>query len=297
MNDQRAFFSLHPLTTLVIIVVAMVLGMLVRQPSYLACGLICSTVSLVALCGRACSKLLVAIALLCVLVVLLNPLFTTYGDTVLFTIFGGRPYTFEALCFGITTASSLAMIVLWCSIWNTVISSDKLVYMLTPFAPVFALVLSMTLRLVPIYERRIYILCTAWAGLGRSFTKGHLVQRIRYASLIVSQLVTWAFESGLTTADTMRSRGFATTARTRYATYRVRRRDVVLLLSVTVCIVLIAAGFVVGIHSVSYYPQLMVPSNGVFGFAGLAAYALLLLMPALVMAKEACVWCISLSKI
>lgn len=297
MGRERAFGSFHPAATFVVIAAAIVLGMLVRRPSYVAVGLLCAVVSYYALRGRAGRRVLAGAAGAAVLVAVMNPLFSPLGDTVLFRFFDGRPYTLEALCFGASTGAALAGTLMWCGCWNAVMTSDKLMYLLGGVAPALSLVLSMVLRLVPTYERRIARFAAARAGIGLSVDAGSPAARVRRAGALLSQLTTWALESGLVTADSMRARGFGSSSRASYASYRLHRRDVVLLCCVGIGVLIIGAGMATGAQDVSYYPVFSVALGSPLSAAGLAAYAALLSLPALITAKEALAWRISLSRI
>ena len=46
----------------------------------------------------------------------INPLFNTQGEVILFTCFGGRPYTFEALCYGMSLGAMFVSVILWLSL-------------------------------------------------------------------------------------------------------------------------------------------------------------------------------------
>ena len=53
-----------------------------------------------------------------------NPLFNTYGATLLFTYFD-RPYTLEALYYGAALAAVFVHMLLWFGCYNAVLTSDK----------------------------------------------------------------------------------------------------------------------------------------------------------------------------
>ncbi len=297
MGGARAFGSYHPGVTAAVLAAAVALGVLVRRPSFLVVGAAFAAASYLALRGRAGVRLVCGMAPLVVVVALVNPLFVARGETVLLTWLGGRPYTLEALAFGASTGAMLAGTLLWFGCWNAVMTTDKLSYLLGRVAPALALVLTMTLRLVPSYERAVRRFAVARASVGADVAAGGARERAAHAATLLSQLATWALESSVVTASSMRARGFGVARRTSFAPFRFAARDAALLAVASVCAVLAAAGGVAAAGDVAYYPAVSVPPATPLSLAGLAAYAALLAMPTFVTLKEAVSWRISLSRI
>lgn len=223
-----AFGSYHPALVFTFFACAIVLGMFVRNPAFLAATVVFSGLYYAVLAGRRSLRMLAGMVALFIAVAVLNPLFNTRGDVVLFTYFD-RPYTLEALAFGVQTAALLVGMLLWFSCYNIVMTSDKFTYLFGRMAPSVTLVFTMVLRLIPAYRRKIDELAAARSGIGRSPSVGTLSERVGGASAILSALTSWALEGGMSTADSMRSRGFGQARRTAYARYRFTARDGALL--------------------------------------------------------------------
>ena len=226
----------HPALVFTFFACAIVLGMFVRNPAFLAATSVFSGLYYAVLAGRRSLRMLAGMVALFIAVAVLNPLFNTRGDVVLFTYFD-RPYTLEALAYGVQTAALLVGMLLWFSCYNIVMTSDKFTYLFGRMAPSVTLVFTMVLRLIPAYHRKIDEFAAARSGIGRSPSVGTLSERIEGASAILSALTSWALEGGMSTADSMRSRGFGQARRTAYARYRFTARDGALL----ACMALLAA--------------------------------------------------------
>ena len=159
-------------------------------------------------------------------VTLINPLLNTQGSRVLFTYMGGRPYTAEALFYGMALAAMFAAVVLWFSCYNVVMTSDKFIHMFGRMAPSVSLILTMVLRLVPGYRRRLRQISTArrCIGMAGGSTAGPpgRRERMRNGMAEVSALTSWAFESGIVTADSMRGRGYGSGAENELFSVQVR---------------------------------------------------------------------------
>ena len=81
-------------------------------------------------------------------------------------------------------------------------------YLFGRVIPALSLVLSMTLRFVPLFRRQLEVVRQAQFCIGRDASCGSVWQRVRRAVTIFSIMVTWALENAIETADSMKSRGY-----------------------------------------------------------------------------------------
>ncbi len=292
-----AFSTHHPAVTLVFFAGVIVLCVLVQQPVLQAVGFAGGAVYYLCLRGRDAWRLLLGLMAAFVVLTAINPLFDTLGDTVLFAYLGGRPYTLEALAYGASTACMFASVMTWFACYARVMSTDKFTYLFGNRAPALTLVLTMTLRLVPTYGRKARQISTARRCAGLSMGAGSLRHRARDGASLLSALTTWALEGAVTTADSMRSRGYGTNAgrRPRYARYRFGARDGLLLVVMLACIAVTCTALATGALAVTYVPAIDVPALPPLGVAALIALAVLVLVPSAIDAREAIAWRCSLS--
>ena len=159
----------------------------------------------------------------------------------------------------------------------------------------------MTLRLVPSYVRKARQIATARCCIGMSPKDGGLRQRVRDGIRLLSALTTWALEGSVTTADSMRSRGYGARdgrgSHARYLRYRLGVSGIALLAVMLACVTIVAVALGCGALAVSYVPAIAVAPLPPLGIAALVAYALLVLVPTAIDAKEAIAWRCSLSAI
>ena len=311
-----AFGAYHPALGFSFFACAIVLGMFVRNPAFLAATVVLSGLYYAVLAGRRSLRMLAGMAVLFTVVALVNPLFNTRGDVVLFTYFD-RPYTLEALAFGVQTAALLVGMLLWFSCYNIVMTSDKFTYLFGRMAPSVTLVFTMVLRLIPAYHRKIDELAAARSGIGRSPAIGKLSQRIEEASAILSALTSWALEGGVSTADSMRSRGFGQARRTAYARYRFTGRDGVLLACMALLAAISVAAIAGGFASADFASLAIAPASGPISAeagaapdpvslmigsvpdpisaCGFVAYSAFMALPSAITIGERLIWHISLS--
>ena len=88
-----------------------------------------------------------------VLTTLVNPLFVHMGSTELFVFFG-RPVFMESLLYGCAMALLFLASVQWFAAASAMLSYDKVLGLLGNSIPVVALMVSMTMRLVPRFLRQ-----------------------------------------------------------------------------------------------------------------------------------------------
>ena len=176
----------------------------------------------------------------------------------------------------------LAAVVLWFVCVTDVITSDKVVYLFGRIIPALSLLLSMTLRFVPQFTRRLRTVAQAQRRLGRDAGRGSVRQRVRSALRVFSIVVTWSLESGLIAADSMRGRGYGLPGRTAFALYRLDRRDAAMLLWLGFCGLYLLGGALAGGLAFQYYPLLSAGAVTPLTVSFFAVYGLLCFTPALV---------------
>ena len=133
-----------------------------------------------------------------------------------------------------------------------------------------------------------------WRSLGRTLgcgtREGSAWQRLKNGARILSVTVSWALESGITAADSMKSRGYGAGRRTYFGNYRFTRRDGVLSAVLALALAGVCAGVGCGALYVRYYPSIRIGGSGVLGAVCMACFALLCFLPLLLDGKEALTW-------
>ena len=217
---------------------------------------------------------------------LLNPFISHNGVTVLF-VMNHNPVTLEALLYGIAASGMIVTVMSWFRCFTAVMTSDKLLYIFGALSPRLALMLSMTLRYVPLFVKQAAGVSKSQKALGL-YREDNLIDRIRGGMRVFSVMVTWTLENGVITADSMAGRGYGLGRRSHFTIFRWRREDVLLLIST----LLLTALTLWGLHARSfvYYPAISASPVDVRVAVGFAAYGLLTLLPVLITGKEALRW-------
>lgn len=287
---RDAFSQYHPLTNFLFFVGAIGFCVVFQHPAYLAVGIGGAAVYYLLLHGRVGLHRLMGMLPVFLVMSGLNPLFNHYGSRALFTVFG-KPYTLEALYYGMALGAMFVGMLLWFGCYSAVLTSDKFVCLFGSLIPSLSLLLVMILRMIPNLTRRAGEIAAARKCIGKGLGEGATNrEKISGGLKQLSALTDWALEGSILTADSMRSRGYGSAKRTSFQIYHLCWRDWVLM---TLMGVLAALVIGLGGTQASYTPKLWIPQPG----WGLVCYGVYVLIPAAVHLQEELKWRIFVSRI
>ena len=291
VNMQDRFAKYHPLVNFLYFTLVIGFSMALNHPLAQGISLVCAVLYAV----QAERKKAVLFTLRwCLPIILLtafiNPAFSHEGITILLYFPTGNPLTLESILYGIAAAVMLASVITWFSCYNAVMTSDKFVYLFGRIIPALSLVLSMTLRFVPKFKAQLHVVSEAQRCVGRDVSDGTMLQRLKNAITILSIMVTWALESAIETADSMKSRGYGLPGRTAFSIYRFDDRDKTALIWLCFCGFYIVAGWMAGGLSWQYYPIIKGTLTGAFPISFQLVYLTLCLTPVILNGMEDRKW-------
>jgi len=297
MGMRDAFSDCHPAVNFMFYICALVMGMCFVHPVFLGCSMLLSMAYYVTV-KKEFLGYLGRMAGLFLALALINPLFNTLGETVLFIYFDGRPYTLEALCYGMAVGAMFVTIMTWFSTYNQVMTSDKFLYCFGRLIPSVSMILTMVLRLVPSFQKKAVQIGGARKCIGKSVENGTTMEKTENGMTIVSALTSWALEGGVIMADSMRSRGFGTGKRTSFSIYRMSLRDMILLILMFVLFFSIIICALGGGMDATYTPQLCISGfESIWTVWGVICYILFLSIPTAMHLMEEFIWHVLRSKI
>ena len=286
-----AFSKLHPTVNFIFFAFVLMLSMFVMNPVCLALSLVCAFVNAVYLNGiktvKLCLKFIMPMMLL---IIIINPVFNHQGVTILTYFPWDNPLTLESIIYGIASAALLSSVVLWFSVFNSVITSDKLVYLFGRIIPSLSLVLSMSLRFVPKFSAQFKNVRNAQRCIGRDISDGSVINRIKNGIRIISIMLSWSMENAIETADSMKSRGFGLKGSTAYSIYRFDRRDLPVLIIVALLGVTVSVSAITGVIDFNYYPSIKGNLTDALSLATFFLYGILMLIPTILNAWEGIKW-------
>lgn len=222
-------------------------------------------------------------------IALANPLFNHRGATILFYL-RDNPVTWESFLYGLVSGAMMFAAVVWFTCYNTVITSDKFLYIFGKILPSVALIVSMTLSLIPKMFSQIKVIADSQRTMGLDWKSGGIKDRLRAGSRILSILVSWALEDAVTTADSMRSRGYGQHKRSSFSIFRFGKRDGVLL---TVVLLLLAAeifAYISGRGTMTFFPFAVWRKPDLWDWLLYALFFALGVLPSILQWKEDRKW-------
>lgn len=286
-----AFSKLHPTVNFIFFAFVLALSMFVMNPVCLALSLVCAFVNAVYINGiktvKLCLKFILPMVLL---VIIINPVFNHQGVTILTYFPWGNPLTLESIVYGTASAALLSSVVLWFSVFNSVITSDKLVYLFGRIIPSLSLVLSMSLRFVPKFSAQLKNVRNAQRSIGKDISDDSVLNRIKNGIRIISIMLSWSMENAIETADSMKSRGFGLKGRTAYSIYKFDRRDLIVLIIVALFGVMVSVAVIAGVIDFYYFPLIKGNLTDIMSIATFFLYGILMLIPTILNAGEGIKW-------
>ena len=294
MKDEMkrdSFANFHPLVNLTYFVAVTSFAMFFMHPLCLALSLICAVAYAIYLNGKKALRIAFMYMLpMFAFAALMSPLFNHQGATILAYLPNGNPLTLESIASGIATGVMLITVITWFSCFNSVMTSDKLIYLFGRVIPALSLILSMSLRLAPRFKAQIKIISDAQKCIGRDISSGNVLQRARHGIKILSILVTWALENAIETAESMKARGYGLPGRRAFSIFLFSRRDAYALAYIWACAAVMVAGAVTGVYHFRFFPTIRGQWYGAWTIAVFAIYFALGLFPIILNLKEDFIW-------
>ena len=293
MRDD-AFSKRHPAVNFLFFAGAIICSVIIQHPAYLLAGVLCGGIYYLLLHGQRGVKMVLGMMPVFLVLTGMNPLFNTYGDTILFRFFG-RPYTLEALLYGGAIAAIFVEMLLWFGCYNAVLTSDKFTSLFGNLIPALSLLLVMVLRMIPNLMRKAAQISGARSVIGKGAAEQDSVkEKLTQGLTVLGTLTSWALEGSVVTADSMRSRGYGSGKRSSFMIYTMTTLD----WGLTVIQILLLVGMVVlGDRTATFTPELYIAPIGGKSLLGLVFYLCYLLIPIGLHTKEAMQWHISISRI
>lgn len=289
MRDIGAVFSLHPLSAFLYFLCVMLFSMFATDPVLIllsllgAAGFLCAT--------QTRRQILSDIAFfvpLFLLLCLVNPLFSHNGQTPLFFL-NDNPVTLEALLYGMDMSAIMIAVALWAKGLSAVMTTDKVLWLFSRPLPRTSLLLSMSLRFLPLFRRRWGQIRTTQIALGY-YSDRSITSKLWGELRVFSALVTWALENGVNTGASMRARGYGTGRRTYFSRFRVTRMDVTVLCGTVLGGAALFIGMGCGVFSFFFYPRISPWNTSPAACILYGVFAVLSFFPAIFETVEALQW-------
>lgn len=248
---MRAFSEHNPIAIFVHFMLTIIIAMFIQNPIILLLALFGSILYYAVTFRKISAKTLIFWILLFLLISLINPIFSHKGETVLLFI-NGKAITLEALFYGINNGIMILAVMIWFLVFSEIMTSDKVMYIFGKFSPRLALLISMSLRYIPLYRQRASIINNAQKTMSL-YKESNIVDNVKGGMRVTSSLITWSLETSVDTADSFAARGGELKHRSSFSLFKFRKNDVVLIIISIVLFSAVISAQAVGVLSVDYY--------------------------------------------
>ena len=290
---MNSFKTYHPTVNLIFFAVAVVFSVVTLNPILIAVSFAGAALYLCMHEGAKEALLSLGFYIpVLILTGLINPLFSHNGETILFFLNDQR-VTLESILFALAAVGGLITVIYWCKAFGTVFTSDKFIYLFGRVLPKLSLILSMALRFIPLFRRRVKEIRCVQKTLGL-YSSNSLWNRLSGSLAVFSSLITWALEGSLETAASMKSRGYTLKGRTSFSVFKFDLRDGLL-----AALILILTGFMIvnlsaGRYAFTYYPYISYHAQS---YTFYIPVVILMFLPLFIEIKEELKWKYLISRI
>lgn len=268
---MRAFSEHNPIAIFVHFMLTIIIAMFIQNPIILLLALFGSILYYAVTFRKISAKTLIFWILLFLLISLINPIFSHKGETVLLFI-NGKAITLEALFYGINNGIMILSVMIWFLVFSEIMTSDKVMYIFGKFSPRLALLISMSLRYIPLYRQRASIINNAQKTMGL-YKESNIVDNVKGGMRVTSSLITWSLETSVDTADSFAARGGELKHRSSFSLFKFRKNDTVLIIISIVLFSAVISAQSMGILSVDYYASGNFFSKLSFEIIAIVAYS------------------------
>ncbi|SMB82935.1 energy-coupling factor transport system permease protein [Desulfonispora thiosulfatigenes DSM 11270] len=287
---MQGFSNRHPLVIFAYYLFLIIFAILLFHPVYLSIALCSSFIfNLIVTDKTSLFKSGKFYLNMAIAVFLINPILNHRGATILFYLFN-NPITLEATIYGLIMSLSLLTILMIFHSLQKVLDHHKFLYLFGKLIPTTAFLIMMTIRFVPLLKRRLEEITLVQKTKGVDTSVGTLKKKARDGMQLLNVLVNWSLEEALQTADSMKARGYGLTQRTSYLVYKMKKRDIGLLVFILILSLVTMYGWFQGYSSLNIYPELQRISFNILDMFFYGVFLLLSFIPVIEEGKEALVW-------
>lgn len=270
-DQMRTLERMHPLCCFLYMLAVLGVTIFTRSPILIAESAL-GAVLLMVVSDK--GKLALLFPVIVVISAVTNPLFSHNGVTVLFFA-GDIPFTAEAVLYGALFGLMLAAVSGWSISSIRYITSDKYIWLFGRILPTSGLVLSCGLRFVPLFIRRT-----------KSFAAAQSSESLREHLRAFSSAVGYSAEEAMSSADSMKARGYGCAKRTSYSLYRLGKRESTVLFTVILLAASAVSLMVLGGGEFYFYPALSAVGNDINDILLYIVFGVLCILPTFAVIRE-----------
>ena len=269
--------TLHPAVSAVYFLCVISITMFSKNPVVTLSGLVGAVLAFPFVCDmKKVTKTFGGLAVSTAVIIIANPFISQNGMTELFRIFRFS-VSLEALLYGANFALTFCAVIIWGACMAETLKSEKIIYLLGKGAPKTAIVLSTSLRFIPLFAEKARRISRSRKALGLAEGEGR--SGISYASKNFSALVGWSLENSVETSNSMKARGYGYSKRGTFFKYAFTFADGAALAATVSFTAANVAGQAIS-GGFDFYPRLAEIPCTAADIVSYAAFAALALTPA-----------------
>ena len=167
---EKSLATYHPIVSFSYFFIVISMSMLCMHPVFVFISFLGALLYALILNKERTKKTLKFTIVMVFFITIANALFVNRGSTVLF-YFRYNAVTLESISYGIISGIMMASVVIWFSCYNEIITSDKFLYIFGKILPSIALILSMTIRLIPKFIDQTKIIANSQKTVGLDYSE------------------------------------------------------------------------------------------------------------------------------
>lgn len=271
-----SFKNLNPYMNLLYFLSVIVTLYSTDNPIVIATFLIMTIIITLRFCNSNFIRTVKVFAVTALLVIIINPLVSHRGMTILFYI-GYTPITLESVFYGIIAGVKLFTILLMGSYFNIIMDYEKLAYVLAPLGNNLSLILSLSVKFIPEYLEKIKNIKDTQKTKGIVLDDKNKVNVAKSMTHILNAFFFITLEQGVITIKSIKSRGYLNREKKVRRDIRFRIIDYIFVSILTLFIVVNIS--LSKITAYEIYPELTMPNINLSTVLLIMAYILFLGAP------------------
>ncbi|HAJ98279.1 MAG TPA: cobalt transport protein [Ruminococcus sp.] len=272
--------ELHPISITIYFMAVMGIAMFSTNPIMMGLSMTGAILYFLTRNGKGHFKMHLSFVILFTVLALMNPLVSHNGITVLFVV-NDNPITLEAFLYGLNSATMIISILYWLRLFSMIMTSEKILCVFGAISPKIALVLSMSLRFVPLFQNQAKKVNDSQKAVGY-FQSDNIIDSIHQKMRVFDIVLTWALENGIITANSMEARGYSVGKRSHFSIHPIRKNDIILMLITCILSGVCISAMAWGKMTFLFYPEITAPETDLFAVGGMIGYGILVLLPSII---------------
>ena len=273
------FDKFHPGINLIYFMTAVFCSLYFEHPIYVGINCVCAVLYSEKLVGKKIIRFQFFLLFLSFFYTIIYISYEHFGVTILAVNIIGNKITLEALVYGMIKDGKILSFCCWLCCIFTLITSDKIIYLMGRFSPQISLYLSIIFRTIPKIKEHAVCIMTDREGIGKGRKHGKIAERVQNIIFMFSGLILWTMEDFMESTISMKNRGYSLKGRTSFSIYRFDNRDRSIIVVFCICITIIGISVPLGQTRMYFDPVLSMNPITAVSYLFYMNYIFFLLLP------------------